>query len=664
MITKSLNFTIILILLLLTFDANYCLAQLSSQTSNSESQSDSFYAGEVVVTATRLEEPIERVPASVTVITREQIEKKHAITIDEVLREVPGLHISRFGTIGEESFPRLRGSDKRHLLVMIDGVVVNPSYDDVFDFADYHVDNIERIEVVRGNYSALYGSSAIGGVINIITKKPDAATKSSVSFEGGSYNTFREAASVNSSIKDLKFVVSGSRTDSEGDYDRDQYENNTFSGNMNYRITEDQSLNLASRYIESIKEIAIVITAELEPTLQPKVIMDQNYETKRKTFINSITYENTIADFWDFNLSGSYFMISDNEEDEEEENVPHPIAFFYSETESKSYTVKTQHNFYIEEMDTITVGFDYEKEEVKRESDTNFTLGGLFPEHEAFEKHRTNVGYYLQNIFNWDDRWILVAGVRGDHYYGSQPVFSPKVSTSYLFKSTQTKLKGNYGQGFHAPSFDQLYSNPLGNKDLNPERSNSYEVGFDQSIGSEILKLGAVYFEINYRDKIIKDTRKFKYWNAEKAMSRGVESYLNLTPINGLSFNVTYTYTETKNKKTGEELKGVPKHMLNFNIDYDVTESLNINVDINHVGSQFVDAGDIIGLDGEPLGIRNPEYTKVDLAATYVLVKDWSIVRSLTLFGNIMNLFDEQYKEVVGAPSPGIHFLAGLKGEF
>ncbi len=659
-----MKFTIILFLLLfnlLVLNLKNCLAESPTK---SEPQKNRSYAGKVVVTATRLEEPIENIPASVTVITKEDIEKKHAITIDEVLREVPGLHISRFGTIGEESFPRIRGSDKRHLLVMIDGVVVNPAYDDVFDFADYHVDNIERIEVVRGNYSSLYGSDAIGGIINIITKKPEKETKVSVSSEGGSFNTFRETASVNSSIKDLKFVVSGSRTDSEGDFDRDQYENNTFSANLNYSPIEDSNLNLTSRYIESKKEIAVLITAELEPRLQVRAIEDQNYETIRKTAINSLSYEHTISDFWDFSLSGSHFYLKDIEDDEEEENVPNTIAFFKSETESQRYSLGTQQNFYIKEMNTFTIGFDYEKEEVKYDADTNFTFGGLFPEHEAFEKHRINIGYYFQNIFNWDDRLILIAGGRTDHYYSFDPVFSPKFSASYLIKSTQTKFKGSYGKGFHAPSFDQLYSIPLGNKELNPEKTISYEAGFDQSIGGEIFKIGGVYFEINYTDKIIKDLDRFKYVNEEKAMSRGVESYLRFAPLDELAFNVTYTFTETRNLKTREELTSIPKHLLNLNIDCNINKRFNINVDINHVGSEFVDAGSIIGLDGEPLDNKNPEYTKADIAASYVLLKNWNMLRNLTLYGNIMNFTNEDYTEVVGAPSPGFHFLAGLKADF
>jgi vitamin B12 transporter len=617
-----------------------------------------------VVTASRIEEPIERVPASVTIITKEDIEKKHAITVDEILRDVPGLHISRFGTIGEESFPRLRGSDNRHLLVMIDGVVVNPTYNDVFDFADYHVDNIERIEVIRGSYSALYGSDAMGGIINIITKKPEADTKIFVSTEGGSFNTFRETVRLSSSIKDLAFVLSGSRTDSEGDFNRDQYENNTFSVGLKYRLSEDSSLNLTSRYIESKKEIAVAITAILQPPIEPRVIFDQNWETRRKTFINLLSYKNTVSDIWDFSVSASYFNLDDIEDDEEEKNVPSPMAFFQSEIKSERYTLGTQHNFYIKEFDVITIGVDYEREEVDYSSNTNFTFGGLFPEHETFKKHRTNVGYYLQNIFNWDDEWVFIAGGRVDNYYSLGPVFSPKVSSSYSFESTKTKLKGSYGHGFHAPSFDQLYSTPLGNRDLDAEKSRSFEIGFDQSFAGNIIEIGAVYFQINYRDKIIKDFTKFKYINSEKAWSRGVESYLRIKPISDLSLDLTHTFTETRNLDTREELTSVPKHMLNFNIDYSVGKEFNINIDINHVGSEFIDADNIIGLDGEPLGKRNPEYTKVDLAASYVLVKDWKSLKSLTLFGNIMNLFDEEYTEVVGAPSPGIHFLAGVKGRF
>jgi len=645
---------------LLILNANNCMAESPSISKNQQSTLD---IGEVVVTATRLEEPIKNIPASVTVITKEEIEKKRVITIDELLRDVPGLHISRFGTIGEESFPRIRGSDKRHLLVMIDGVVVNPTYDDVFDFADYHVDNIERIEIIRGSYSALYGSDAMGGVINIITKKPEAKPHFFVSTEGGSFYTFRELVRVNSGTDKFRFVLSASRTDSEGDYERDEYENNTFSANLQYNFSKDSSLNLISRHIKSKKDIAIMITAILEPAIEPHVIFDQNAATERETFINSLSYKKVVSGLWDFSLTGSYFNFHNIEKDEGEVS-PNPIAFFNSDTKSTRYTLQTQHNFHIKEIDTITTGIVYEREEVDYSSNTNFTLGGLLPAHEAFKKHRTNLGFYLQNVFNWDDRWIFIAGGRIDHYDTFGSIVSPKVSSSYLVKPTRTKLKASYGRGYHAPSFDQLYSIPLGNTDLEAEKSNSVEIGFDQSVGEEFLELGATYFNIKFQDKIAKDLAAFKYINLDRARSRGVEAYIKVTPIDELAFNVNYTYTSTEDKETGEELSSIPKYMLNFNIAYDISQRFNLNMDMNFVGSEFASASNIIGLDGNPLGERNPSYKKVDLAASYILLEDWDLLKKLTLYGSVLNLLDEEYTEVIGAPSPGINFLAGLRATF
>jgi vitamin B12 transporter len=550
---------------------------------------------------------------------------------------------------------------------MLDGVIANPTYNDVFDFADYHVDNIERIEIIRGSYSALYGSDAIGGVINIITKEPEKESQFFISGEGGSFYTHRELISAISS----KYSFSIGRTDSEGDYDRDQYENNTLSLNLVHDFSEDSSLNFISRYIETKKDIAILINAiniESPLTLEPRVILDQNAATERKTFINSLTYKNMISDFWDFSLKGSYFDFRDIEEDEEEEGLPFTVSFLNSDTTSKRYTLETQHNFYIKEIDTITAGAIYEREEVDHSSNTNLTFGGLFPElfpeHVAFKKHRTNLGGYIQNIFNWDDRLIFITGGRIDHYETFGTIFSPKISSSYFIELTKTKFKASYGHGFHAPSFDQLYSIPLGNTDLDPERSKSFDIGFDQLFGDGFLKLGAVYFDIYFEDLIVKDFSIFKFINAEKARSSGIESYIKFTPIKGLVFNANYTYTDTKNIETGEELFNIPRYMLNFNISYDINERFNINSDINFVGSEFFGVNDIQGLDGKPLGDRNPSYAKVDLAASYVLFNDLKSLKKLTMYGSILNLFDEEYTEVMGAPSPGINFLAGLKAEF
>lgn len=615
----------------------------------------------IIVTATRTKEPIKNIPASVTVITKEDIEKKRVIAIDELLRDVPGLHIARFGTIGEESFPRMRGADRRHIVVMLDGVILNP-YDDSFDFADYHVDNIERIEIIRGSYSALYGSDAMGGVINIITKKPEPYPKYSVSAEGGNFYTYRELISANTGTDKLRLVLSGSRTDSEGNFERDEYENNTLSANLQYDFSNDSNLNLISRYIASKKEIAVGVAAPVT-TLLPRVIFDQNWRTNRKTFVNSLSYKNEASTFWDFSLTGSYFYFHDIEDDETEPSMP-TLSFLQSNVKSTRSTLETQHNFHPHKNDTITAGIALEREAVDFIRNINLTLGGLFPANETFKKHRTNLGIYLQNVYNWEDRWILIAGGRFDHYDTFGSIINPKISSSYLITPTQTKLKANYGFGYHAPSFDQLFGIPMGNTDLEPEKSKSFEIGADQFIADNLIKVGITYFNINFTNLIIRDFSQFKYVNAEKARSRGVESYIKITPIKGLALNVNYTYTSTKNKTTGTQLGSIPKYMLNFNIDYDVTERFNVNMDMHFVGSEFVSAGDVVGLDGSPVGNENPSYKKVDFTTSYILVKDCNFLKDLTLYCNVLNLLDEKYSEIAAAPSPGINFRVGLEASF
>jgi len=620
-----------------------------------QSQSTDTYHKDIISTR------IDKSTSAITVITRQEIEKKQVVTLDELLRDIAGVQIARFGTIGEQSRPRLRGADRRHLLVMLDGVVINPAYDDVFDFADFHVDNIDRVEIVRGNHSALFGSEAISGVFNIITRKPEKETTIEVLGSGGSFSTFREAVSARGIKDDLGFALSASRTDSQGTFDRDQYANSTFSANLTYGLSENSGLNLTSRYIESTKEIAVAVTPSLMPPVPPKlhVIYDQNAETKRTTVISALTYDKVVSPTWNFKVKTSYFrlhLVADDEKD-----LSPPVAFLDSDTESVRYTVETQHNFNFNELANITTGIIYEREEVVYNSNTNFPIVSS----KSFDKYRVNQGYYLQNIFDLVKNWRFIAGGRLDHYSSFGNIFSPRFSTTYLLALTKTRLKSSYSQGFHAPSFDQLYGIGIGNKDLEAEKSTNYEIGLEQTIIEDTISIGVTGFYLAFRDRIVRG-KNLQYDNSEEAWSRGVETYLKVTPFKKLNVKANYTFTETKNKDTGKELIGTPKHKINFNLDYDLNENINLSLDINYVGRVYYGSPSIefIGLDGESLSSSTAAYTKIDLAFTCLVPKDWHSLKKLDWYGYVMNLFDEDYSEIIGAPAPGINFLSGLKVQF
>jgi vitamin B12 transporter len=206
-----------------------------------------YYIGEVIVTATKTEQSQGEVGSSTTVITAEDLKKTGKKSVGEVLRDVPGVAVMQNGAFGGSTSVYLRGSKPGHTLVLIDGVEVNDpiSTDRSFDFAHFTTDNIERIEVVSGPQSTLYGSDAMGGVINIITKKGKGRPKFELSSEGGSHQTFRESIGFGGGTEKLNYSISALRLDSEGiskaidGSEEDGYENTTISSKTGYRIFDD-----------------------------------------------------------------------------------------------------------------------------------------------------------------------------------------------------------------------------------------------------------------------------------------------------------------------------------------------------------------------------------------------------------------------------------------
>jgi len=261
----------------------------------------------VLVTATRLEEPIRRVPASATVITSEEMEQKMAVTVEDAIRDAPGVYVRRAGTIGSATSVRLRGADVNQTSVMIDGVKVNNSWSGFYDWANLMVDNVERVEIVRNPQSALYGSEAMGGVINIITKEGKGTPRATLSAEGGTFNTYREVGSLAGEWGITNFAVSASRFDSDGQFTNDDYKNTTFSARLGLDIGKRASINWVSRYIDSVKGLAINPN-EFWLIMNPPPIpfrRDTNRDRANTFFLNVLNMGFEVFPWWDFTIRGS-----------------------------------------------------------------------------------------------------------------------------------------------------------------------------------------------------------------------------------------------------------------------------------------------------------------------------------------------------------------------
>jgi vitamin B12 transporter len=273
------------------------------------------------------------------------------------------------------------------------------------------------------------------------------------------------------------------------------------------------------------------------------------------------------------------------------------------------------------------------------------------------DKERFNRALYLQGRLDYGG-FTFIAGMRYDDDSIFGDTTNPKLSGSYLFDKTQTRLRSSWGTGFRAPTFQELFSPVFGNPNLDSEESTSFELGFDQRIWGDKLFLEAAYFSTRYRDLI--QPSPFGVTNIGKAEVWGIEAGVSIKPIEGIELRGNVTYLDTEDEETKEELPRRPRYVWYFNANYRWNRRLTLNLDVNIVTSTRSDF-DAIAPDGGLLLGRNPGYEKVDLAASYTVLDRWRFLKGLRLFGRIDNLFDEDYEEAKGFPAPGFNFSVGLQ---
>jgi vitamin B12 transporter len=605
----------------------------------------------VFVTSTRTETPLQQVTTSASVITAKDIQDQQAETVLEALRNVPGLDVVQSGSRGAATSVFIRGSESDHVLVLIDGVEVNSTTLGAFNFAHLTTDNVERIEILRGAGGTLYGSQAIGGVINIITKKGQGPLEAGLSLEGGNGSTHRQTLSLRGGAGKLGYSFSAGRIESQGFHSvNDDYRNLAASARLDYQVTEDASLKGIFHFVKT--DLGLFNNNNFAS--QP----DPNAREATTQYLGKLEWEQKIFENWDYRISGSMFKEHIKDSDDVD-----ACTFFGFPCDSRTRdrfrpridTGEFQTNYRFEEWSTTTFGVEY-----KRRSAS--TSGGI-------DKAIRNLGYYLQEQFQFlDRRLIMIPGIRLDDNQSFGTAWTPSFSAAYLFRETGTKLKGGYAKGFKAPTLNELFFPPgfgcpaFGNPNLGPERSWELNAGVEQTVLSERVKLGVTYFHREVQDLI--EGRPipgnpfgcFRAENVGRARFDGVEWSLDIKLLTSLTVNANYTYLDWDT--ADGKLRRRPRHRGNVNLNY-LYDNLNVNLSANVVGSRddFRAAS--------PFGdIRKPGYGIFDLASYYSL--PWKVpgVKNLTLFGKIENLFNKKYEEVDGFRARPLNFLLGVRATF
>jgi len=621
---------------------------------------------DMVVTATRSELPKDKIGGSaVTVITAEDIAAKKLNSVADLLRSVPGLEIRAYSGPGSATTASIRGADSKNTLVLIDGIMLNDpsSPNRGADLAHLTPDNIERIEVVRGPMSALYGTNATAGVINIITKKGSTAPTAFATAEGGSYNTWKLAAGAAGAVKKFNFSLAAAQTETDGfssadaDNDRiphagntsenDGYKNTTLSGKFGLDITPDFDINATVRLIDSEVEIddssgngyAGDRFAGFFGPPQPNGLKEARNETEQ------LFYKFDVHNFFfDRKLESKFYYQNSGQEREIYNNDGARTNAY----DGKSYEYGWQGGFNLHESFLFTVGASYFEE--------------AFDTDTSPEKDADTTSLWGQGQWFYGDSFIFSGELRSDDHKAFGQEITYRIAPSYEIPRTGTTLKASYGTGFRAPSLFELYADPVpawgflgGNQTLNPETSVGWDAGFEQPLLDHEVKLGATYFSTDYDDRIIYTGA----WPAQTyqndlgvTRTKGVEAFVQWMPLAVVDFTLNYTYTSAHDPND-DRLAYIPLNKVTFNTKYRPTEKLHLNLD-----AYWVDERDTKTFDkdknGNPAGALEA-YSLVNVSGSY------DINQHLQVFGRVDNVFDEYYEALWSYATAGLSAYAGIK---
>ncbi len=608
---------------------------------------------EILVTSpTTVPTPESDVASSITVITSQQIAEHQWRTVPDALETVPGLNVVQTGGPGGLTSVFIRGTNSNHVKVLIDGVdVSDPSNpNDSFDFGQLLTGDIERIEILRGPQSGLYGSDAIGGVINIITKKGQGPLKVTGTIEGGSFGTLNQTfhAAGSQSIFNYSFnldhfysadtPVTPSYELAPGEQRNDNsYDNLTFSTKLGADINEHLSLNYIGRYTISNYgfsgyEYCPVFYCYQNPLQSLQV--DHDFYTRGEAVTSF--FDDRLKNYVGINYSDINTFSTDP---------------YYGNSTYEGQRLKFDWRSVIEAFpgETVVLGADQETE---TESQVEA------PEYDA---SRNDEGGFAELQSNFYNRFFLVSNVRYDNYdtFGGHVTY--RFAPAFIVPQTDTKLKASYGTGFKAPTLYELFVNEPGlevaNPNLRPEESTGYDVGFEQPVFHDRFRFGATYFHNNITNLIegvpIGSSFVYTYINVDQAETQGVESFAEWAATDSLKLRADYTYTRAVDELTGLELQRIPYDKGSVTALWTPVDRLTLSGTLVAV-SKWVDDYDGGNANTAP-GTFAPGYVTVNVAANY------KIDDHVSLFARIDNLTNTYYEDPLGFLRPGIGVFGGMR---
>jgi vitamin B12 transporter len=608
----------------------------------------------VVVTATRTRSAAGAATLSTTVISGDDLRARGVTTVLEALRETPSIAVVQGGSFGQQTSVFLRGGQSNYTQVLIDGVVVNDP-GGAIDFANLTTDNIDRIEIVRGPASVLYGANAVTGVIQIFTRRGRGPSQLGAWARGGSYGTREGELSALGGTERFGYSLSAAQHNTDGIYQvNSAARNGTYSARLRLSPDSVSDVALTLRYVDAGVHIA---------TNSNGVPNDSNQTHTERRFIGSLDAGRHLTSRLEARVALGATDADARSEDRPDS--PGDTDFPY-DIRSRLYrrTADARLNFELAPNVTVTGGGSYE---TQHQRSTGNSPGA-----------RTVRAGYAQLAGTSLSRLSYTAGVRVDHNSVFGDFTSYRGGAAYELPSA-TRIHAAVGSAFREPTFEESSSNQpfdVGNPDLRPERSRSWEAGAEQELVRGRASVGATYFDQRFRDMIqyngLVAEGAPNYYNLAAATSDGVELTLRAVPVAPLTLSASYTYTKTRvtnagidssstaNFVQGQRLLRRPTNLASVTATYAFRRpSTSLNLELTTIGSRddrdFSDEVTFV-----PKDVTLPSYTVVALAGELGVLRRGS-ASDVVLTARVDNLFARSYQQIFGFASPRRTFLIGAK---